>query len=71
MKRKIFSCLIIEGKFWVSILLDVRNWNEINVLTSKNVMQNGQNSVAGSEAINSGMSGIIEKLIKSVTGNVS
>ena len=37
----------------------------------KNVMQNGQNSVAGSEGINGGMSGIIEKLIKSVKGNVS
>ena len=40
-------------------------------LNTKNVMQNGQNSVAGSEAINGGMSGIIEKLIKSVTGNIS
>ena len=39
------------------------------VLPRKNVMQNGQNSVAGSEAINAGMSGIIEKLLKSVTGN--
>ena len=38
---------------------------------SKDPMQNGQNSVAGSEAINGGMSGIIEKLLKSVTGNVS
>ena len=42
-----------------------------NIFCLKNVMQNGQNSVAGSEAINGGMSGIIEKLIKSVTGNVS
>ena len=43
----------------------------MSVPNTKNPMQNGHNSVAGSEAINGGMSGIIEKLIKIVKGNVS
>ena len=32
-------------------------------------MENGQNSVAGSEATTGGMSGSIRKFLKSVTGN--
>ena len=43
-------------------------WVQCNLL-GKRVMQNGQNSVAGSEATTGGMSGIIGKLLKSVTGN--
>ena len=35
----------------------------------KKAMQNGQNSVAGSEATTGGMSGIIGIVLKSVTGN--
>ena len=37
----------------------------------KNVMQNGQNSVAGSEATNGGVSGTIGKLAENVQINVS
>ena len=36
----------------------------------KNVMQNGQNSVAGSEATNGGVSGTIGKLAENVQINV-
>ena len=45
--------------------------NKKEMIFKNSLLQNGQNSVAGSEAINGGMSGIIEKLVKSVTGNVS
>ena len=37
----------------------------------KNPMQNGQNSVAGSEATNGGVSGTIGKLAENVQINVS
>ena len=32
----------IEGNFWISILLDVGNWNEINVLTSNFILLGDQ-----------------------------
>ena len=38
---------------------------------SKDPMQNGQNSVAGSEATNGGVSGTIGKLAENVQINVS
>ena len=32
----------IEGNFWIDILFDVRNWNEINALTSNFIMLGAQ-----------------------------
>ena len=47
-----------------------RRDHRASALLNKNPMQNGQNSVAGSEATNGGVSGTIGKLAENVQINV-
>ena len=39
---KKIKIIIVEENFWISILLDVRNWNKINVLTSNFILLGAQ-----------------------------